>query len=98
MMTPEERAAWATSYRLYEEFVPQLVEAAEHGDTDKAADLFGVALDRVTALHENSLTGSIMALPLFEMLENAYNAARERAQERPQLEGGKIRQTGLRAS
>ena len=96
MMAPEDRAAWATAYHIYEEYVPQLQRAAH--DPDHAAEIFAHALDRVTQLYENGTTGRIMAIPVYEMLENAFTEARERPQERAQDHGGQIDQARLRAS
>ena len=93
-MAPEERAAWATAYRIYEEYVPKLRNAAN--DDDRAAEIFGDALDKVTELHNNSVTGSIMAVPLYEMLENAYYKAKSR--ERPltaHMSGSTVRMMDL---
>lgn len=96
MMTTEERAAWATSYHIYEEYVPQLRDAAQ--DNDRAAEIFAQALDKVAQLHDNSVTGAIMAIPLYEMLENAFVEAQKRPQERAQGQGGHFPQDRLQAS
>lgn len=95
-MTGEERAAWATAYHIYEEYVHQLRDAAQDGD--RAAEIFAQALDKVAQLNENSITGSIMAVPLYEMLENAFTEARKRPQERVQGHGEQVHHPRLRAS
>lgn len=96
MMTTEERTAWATAYHIYEEYVPQLREAAL--DNDRAAEIFAQALDKVEQLHDNSLTGFIMAIPLYEMLENAFVEAQKRPQESAEGQGGHLAQDNLQAS
>ena len=96
MMAPEERAAWATAYHIYEEYVPRLRAAAQ--DNDAAAEIFGQALDKVAQLHDNSVTGSIMAVPLYEMLENAFVEAQKRLQAAAQAQGGQLPRPRLRAS
>jgi hypothetical protein len=96
MMTGEARAAWATAYHIYEEYVPQLRDAAQ--DNDRAAEIFAQALDRVMQLYENSDTGRIMAMPLYEMLENAFTEAQKRPVEREEGQGGDLLRPRLQAS
>ena len=85
-MTKAERDAWAAAYRVYEEYVPALEQAARlHDDNDTAVRLFTAAGNKiVTAMAATDENGRIVLAHCHGMLTDAFKHAQEGAQDAPE--------------
>ena len=81
-MTNQERDAWTAAYRIYEEYAPGLRQAAILDDDNEMANrLFSAALDKTkTAYNASDADGRLIMLAAYDILNDVFNAARDRAQ------------------
>lgn len=78
-ISPAEREAWSSLYRIYEKYVPML-RAAAHLDDDnaEAARVFQSAAEEMNEIYqERGLIGKTLSIPLFDLLNMVFNEARE---------------------
>lgn len=80
-----ERDAWALAYRVYQEYAPALRQAATLDDTDLACKLFSSAVEKVAQPCNESCR--LILLAAYGILEEVYNTARKRHQERVEDKG-----------
>lgn len=77
-LTPDEREAWSSLYRIYERYAPQLREAAllEDGN-DKASKLYKSAAEALSqAYNQPSLITKRLSMPLYEVFDEIFKEAR----------------------
>ena len=81
-MTTQEREAWATAYRLYDEYAPALRQAATlNDDNEMAGRLFLAALDKLkTHFTSDDDDSNWILLSAFDTLDNVFKAAQKRKQ------------------
>jgi hypothetical protein len=81
-MTKQERDAWAAAYRIYDEYAPGLRQAAALDDENEmACRLFGAALEKINPLYnESDAGGRLILLSVYDILDNVFKEARDRAQ------------------
>lgn len=95
-MTTRERDAWASAYRLYDEYTPALRQAATlDDDNEMAGRLFLAALEKIKPLFTNDGDdANWILLGVYDILDYVFKEAQKRHQERVQASAAADYQTG----
>lgn len=76
-MTTQERNAWATVYKIYDEYAPQLRKAAKANDTDLAGSISLTICNRLEPIFNASDEGGrLILLAVHDILTNVYKASK----------------------
>lgn len=81
-MTKQERDAWTSIYRLYEEFAPALrTSATLDDDNELAGQIFVSALDKLrNQWDESNAEGQLLLLAGYDILDAVFKDAKKRCQ------------------
>lgn len=72
-MTKQERDAWVAGYRLYDEYAPQLRQAASANDKEKAGNIFATVSNRLSSLYNVSDPGGqLILISVYGILDGVY--------------------------
>ena len=84
-MTAQEREAWTTVCRVYDEFAPRLRQAAAlDDDNETAGKVFCEVLERLRMKYDNLDTGGrLIVLALYDILDGVFKDAKKRHENRP---------------
>ena len=80
------REAWAAAYRIFAHFIPKIIAAAhELESATVAGNIFQAAQRELAGLYAGGITGRRLAMCVFDILADTYEAEKTLDQAEKQL-------------